>query len=265
MSTEKIIKDQSKRYLSGNWVTIISAILVLCTFGIFIETIFWLITIYYKIINVETGTVYDSRIVAYVIVLLSTVFVSLLLLPLVNGIFKMIANLVNGKPCEISDMCYFFGNIRRYLKTIVIDMVMIVLFMFFSKLTNVFEYTCYLLNADYFRDLGFNLTTLTLWLASAVTIVINILLYLIILNFPLIAYALDDSKSAVKYIFGYYRISFKYLWKSIKLVWSFTGLLLLCFFVAPAFYVVPYLLTALTNSAKWLFELENKKYIGSGI
>ena len=264
MSTEKTIKAQSKRYLCGNWVTIISAILALCTVGILIETMFWIITIYFKIINVETGTVYDSRSLAYVLVLLSTVFAVLLLSPLINGIYKMIGNLVRGKPCEISDMCYFFGNIRRYLKTVIINMVLIILFMFFSKLTNVFEYTCYLLNADYYRDFGLNFTTLILFFAGAVTVVINILLYLIILNYPLIAYSFDDSKSAVKYIFGYLGVSFRNFGKTIKLVWSFIGLLLLCFFVAPAFYVVPYLLTSLANSAKWLFEIENKKYIGSG-
>lgn len=261
MSTEKIIKDQSKRYLSGNWITVISAILALCTIGIVLEGIFWLVTIYFKIINVETGMVNNGRDLMYTIVLLSVSLAGFLLSPMINGIYKMIGNLVLEKSCEISDMLYFFGNLRKYMKTVIINMILSVLFMFFSELTNVYNYTCYLLNADYYRDFGFNITTLVLFLAGVATLVINVLLYLIILNYPLIAYALDDSKSTVKYIFGYIGVSFRYLGKTIKLIWSFIGLLLLCFFVAPAFYVVPYLLTALTNSARWLFALEQNRSI----
>jgi hypothetical protein len=35
----------------------------------------------------------------------------------------------------------------------------------------------------------------------------------------------------------------------------------LCFFVVPAFYAVPYFLTASAMSAKWLFELEGSRDI----
>lgn len=258
MSTEKIIKDQSKKYLSGNWITIISAILALCTIGIVLEGIFWLVAIYFKIINVETGVINNGKDLMYTVVLLSVSLAGFLLSPMINGIYKMFGNLVKEKPCEINDMFYFFGNPRRYMRTVIINTVLSVLFMFFSELTNVYNYTCILLDTDYFSSLGFNFTTLAFILVGTVTLIIKAFLYLILLNYPLIAYGFDDSKSTVKYIFGYIGLSFKYLGKTLKLVLSFIWLILLCFFVAPAFYVVPYLLTSLANSAKWLFELEKE-------
>jgi len=257
MSTEKIIKNQSKKYLSGNWITIISAILALCAIGIAFEGVFWLVTIYFEIINVETGLVNDGKSLLFTVILLSVSLIGFLLSPVINGIFKMFANCVKQKPCEINYMFYFFGNPRRYMRTVIMNTVLFVLFMFFSELTNVYNYTCILLDTDYFQSFGFNLTTLVLISAGAVTLVIKALLYLIILNYPLIAYGLDDSKSIRKYIFGYIGLAFRNLGKTVKLVLSFIWLILSCFFVAPAFYVLPYLLTSLTNSAKWLFELEH--------
>ena len=259
MSTEKFIKKQSRDYLSGNWLTIISAVFTVCAVLIVLEGIFYLITVYFKIMNVETGAVYEGREWIYAIMLLAVSLTGVLLSPLINGIYKMAGNLVQRKPCEASDMFYFFGNLKRYMRTVVINVALSVFFIFFSELTNVFNYTCLLLNADYYRDFGLNLTTLALFLAGVVTLVIKGLLYMIIMNYPLIAYALDDSKGVFRYIFGYIGLSFKHIWKTIKLFLSFMGHIVLCFFVAPAIYVLPYLLTALTNSAKLVFELEQNR------
>jgi len=260
MSTEKFIKTQSKKYLSGNWITVISAILALCTIGVVLEAVFWLVTIFFGIVNVETGDVIDGKGLLYIVTLLSEVLAGFLLSPIINGIYKMFANLVNQKPCEINDMFYFFGNHRRYFKTVFINISLVVLFMFFSELTNVYNYTCIFLGSDYFQSFGLNLETLVFAVAGVVTLVIKALLYLIILNYPLIAYGMDNSKGIMKYVFGYIGLAFKNLWKTVKLVLSFIWLILLCFFVAPAFYVVPYLLTSLATSARWLFEIEQHKY-----
>ena len=259
MSTEKIIKTQSKKYLSGNWITVISAILVLCTIGVTLESVFWLVTIFFGIVSVETGAVNEGREILYTVAVVSESVAGLILSPIINGIFKMFAKIVNQRSCEINDMFYFFGNFRRYSRTVLMNLVLFVLFMFFGELTNVYGYICMLFGSDYFQSFGFNVETLIFAVAGVVTLVIKALLYLIILNYPLIAYGMDDSKGIMKYIFGYTALSFKNLWKTVKLVFSFIWLIMLCFFVAPAFYVVPYLLTALTDSAKWLFEIENTK------
>ncbi len=257
MSTEKLIKAQSKKYLSGNWITVISAILALCTIAVTLEATFWLVTIFFGIVSLETGVVNEGKELLYTAVLLSELLAGILLSPIVNGIYKMFAKLVTQKSCEIDDMFYFFGNFGRYSRAVLMNIALFMLFMFFGELTNVYNYACILLDSNYFQSFGFNFETLLFAVAGVVTLVIKALLYLIILNYPLIAYGLDDSKSIKKYILGYIGLSFKNLWKTSKLVLSFIWLIMLCFFVAPAFYVVPYLLTSLTNSAKWLFEIEH--------
>ncbi len=259
MSTEKIIKTQSKKYLSGNWITVISAILALCAVAVTLESIFWLVTIFFGIVSVETGTVNDGKELWYTVTLLSELLAGILLSPIINGIYKMFAKLVNQKPCEIDDMFYFFGNSDRYTRTVLMNIVLFVMFVFISELTNVYGYSCMLLDSNYFQSFGLNTETLIFAIAGVSTLVIKALLYLIILNYPLIAYGMDDSKGIKKYTFGYIGLSIKNLWKTVKLVLSFIWLIMLCFFVAPAFYVLPYLLTSLTNSAKWLFEIEKYK------
>ena len=256
MSTEKLIKTQSLKYLSGNWITVISAILALCAVGIAIEGIFWLITIFFGIVSVETGAVNDGKGLLYTVTVIAEFIAGLCVSPMINGIYKMFANIVNQKPCDINDIFYFFGNFKRFSRTVLINFDLIIMFILVSDFINVYDYACEWLDSDYFQSLGFNFETLVFVLAGFVTLVINVLLYLIILNYPLIAYGMDDSKGVAKYIFGYYGSAVMNLWKTVKLLLSFIWLILSCFFVAPAFYVVPYLLTSLTNSAKWLFKLE---------
>ena len=55
--------------------------------------------------------------------------------------------------------------------------------------------------------------------------------------------------------------SIKNFISTIKLFIGFIGWAALCFFVVPAFYVVPYFLTTSAMSAKWLFELEGSRDI----
>ena len=78
-------------------------------------------------------------------------------------------------------------------------------------------------------------------------------------------YGIDDSRGAARYIFGYLGFSFRHFWAFIRLTFSMLGWILLCFFVAPVFYVGPYALCAAVNSARWLKisdeEKAAKKYI----
>ena len=42
---------------------------------------------------------------------------------------------------------------------------------------------------------------------------------------------------------------------------SFSGWLLLCFFVVPALYVIPYVSVSALTSAKWLFQLDERRCV----
>ena len=50
-----------------------------------------------------------------------------------------------------------------------------------------------------------------------------------------------------------------YLSWSPRLVFSMIGWILLCFFIAPVFYVGPYALCAAINSARWLKKADDEK------
>ena len=100
---------------------------------------------------------------------------------------------------------------------------------------------------------------IVLILAMAISVIIKVLIYLVFVHYPLNAYAQDESKSVVKYAFGYIGFSLRNLWKTIKLIFSFIGWIALCFFVVPAFYVLPYILVSMSYSAKWLFTLNRNR------
>lgn len=256
MSTEKIIRNQAKKSLVGNWSVIIFAVMAVCASAILLESVLYFIGYYFKLYDIETGVVYGQRKLIYYIVSIAVGVAGVFASPLINGVLKMSGNVALYNNTEINDVFYYFKGVKRYFKTLCINIALAVLCVVLFYGLDVYELACYLLKADLHKDFGFDIITLVLIGAFLVSIVIKILIYLIFVHYPLMAYSLDDSKKVFKYIFGYMGFSVKNLGKTIKLMLSFTGWIALCFFVVPAFYVLPYLLVSATNSAKWLFLLD---------
>ena len=80
----------------------------------------------------------------------------------------------------------------------------------------------------------------------------KLFVFLFFIHYPLAAFAIDDSRGIFRYVFGYIGFSFRHGGALIKLLLTMLGWISLCFFVVPMIYVVPYLETALMNSARWL-------------
>lgn len=68
---------------------------------------------------------------------------------------------------------------------------------------------------------------------------------------------IDDSNSNVFCCFGKgVKMFVKNFGNTMKLYFGFAGWIALCFFVVPAFYVLPYISTSFATSAKWLISIE---------
>ena len=256
MSTEKIIKKQAKNSLVGNWSLIICALLVLCAVAILLNSIFYFIISNFKLVDIKTGVVFSQRKFIYnlvtVIITATAIFVS----PLINGVLKMSGEVALNSRTEIFTLFYFFRSFKRYVKTLCLNIVLAVLCAVLLYGLDVYALISHLLKADLHSDAGFDIITLALFAAYTVTIVIRILIYLIFVHYPLMTYSLDDSKNVLKYLFGYIGFAIKNLGNSIKLLISFAGWIVVCFFVVPTFYVLPYLMTSATISAKWLLIID---------
>jgi hypothetical protein len=93
---------------------------------------------------------------------------------------------------------------------------------------------------------------------SVIAWLIKLVIYMIFVHFQLAGYALDNSKSVLSLSFGRIGFGLKHFGKLFKLMLSFAGWFALCFFILPALYAAPYFAVASMQSARWLFDIENK-------
>ncbi len=259
MSTEKIIKNQAKKTLTGNWSSIINASLFFCAILLLVECLVYLPSIYFKIIDTETGNFIKNRDWIFSLITLVAYWVILFCSPIINGIYKMAYKTADIGKTEINDAFYYFKGIHRYIKTVLVNLFLVCISSLLFYGLDIYRYATILLKSNLKDGLKFDIITLVLILAMVVSVFIKILVYLIFAHYPLMAYAEDDSKSVIKYAFGYIGFSFRYLWKTIKLLFSFIGWIALCFLVVPALYSLPYILVSMSTSAKWLFTIDRNR------
>lgn len=260
MSTEKVIKNQAKDSLKNNWSIIIAAVLAVCAVMILIEALFYVFCFSAKLIDTDTGLVKEGRQMIFQTALCVALAVGILVSPLINGLFKMFCNTSLYNHTEISDLFCFFRSGHRYFKTLVINITILFIFSVLSYGLDVYSYACYVLGTSLKSGFSFDFNTLILIVFYIVSVIIKVLIYLLFVHFPLVAYSFDDSLPAAKYMFGYIGFSFRHYTKTVKLVFSFIGWIVLsCAFIVPAFYALPYLMASMTTSAKWLFSLERNR------
>lgn len=260
MSTEKIIKNQTKDLLKGNWSNVIAAILAVIAVILSISMILSAFLYYVKAIDPETGAIVETKqtviLAASMVASAAIIFVS----PIINGFFKMLCNISLFGKAEIYDLFYFFRGAARYFKTVFINFVLYYLFSIISSFLNVYGFAALLTDSDLSTGFRFDAKTFALLGAYIVSVVINALVYILFVHYPLIAYSYNDSLKASKYMFGFIGFSFRHFAKTLKLAVSFLGWLVLSgVFVVPAFYAVPYIAESGVVSAKWLFMLEKNR------
>ena len=260
MSTEKVIKNQAKDSLKNNWSVIIAAVLAVCVIMILINALLYGFGFFAKAIDTDTGLIKEGKKLMFSFAACTALTVAILLSPLMNGLYKMFCNTSLYNRTEISDLFYFFKGAKRYFKTLVINITLLFIFSVLSYGLDAYSYACYVFGASLKSGFQFDFSTLILIVFFIVSVIIKVLVYLLFVHYPLVAYSFDDSLPATKYMFGYIRFSFRHFAKTLKLVLSFFGWIVLsCAFVVPAFYALPYLLTSMTTSAKWLFSLERNR------
>lgn len=260
MSTEKIIKNQAKDLLKGNWSTVIAAILAVVAVILSIEMLLSAFLYFVDAVNYETQTFTEDKQVEIMAASLGASFLLLLVSPLVNGVVKMICNISLYGKADIFDLFYFFRDAALYFKTVFINFVLYYLFSIITALLNVYGYVCLLTDSDLSGKFAFDAKTFVLLGAYIVSVVINVLVYMLFVHYPLIAYSYDNRLKASKYMFGFIGFSFRYFVKTLKLALSLFGWIVLsAAFIVPLFYTAPYIAQSGAVSAKWLFRLEENR------
>ena len=258
MSTEKAIKNQAKESLRGNTLTVIAAIVFFCVILIAADSLTSLAAEVTQAAFADTQSEWLRQPV--LTVLCGVVFIAVFLLsPIVNGIFKMFCNIALYNKTELSDMFFYFRSPAAYLKTCELNIFLTAFYMILSYGFDIYHYAVTIAGRDLQDATEFGIIEITLAAALVLTVVIKILIYLIFVHYQLLAYAMFDNIPVAKAAFGMFGFSLRHLGAAIKLLASFIGWIALCFFVVPAFYVLPYLLASMSTSAKWLFSLDKDR------
>lgn len=252
--------------MKGNTLPIISGIALSALIFVLLENAMYVILLAFKAINIDTEDIEVGKELPFYLTLAGVVIAGVLLSPFFNGMYKAAANAVINKNNEITDLLYFFKGGRRYLKTLLINMVLVLIY---GTATSLFSGIMNMLLVDglgmkkgsltHILGLSIKTSDLTAFIVGLTSAVFAFLIYALFLHYPLCLYAIDDSSSAVRYMFGYIGFSFRHFGAFLKLFFSMIGWILLCFFVVPVIYVGPYALCAAINSTRWLKKTDDDK------
>ena len=245
MNTEKTVRKQAKKVLEGNRSVIISEIMVtVLAFltGLFAFSLAMSVAGLYDVKNPNQ----TQQLLTMIFGLVFFAFV-VVCLPLINGVYRSVCNVVRGRECSPLDVFYYYKKPKLFFKSVILDVISVGLFFIISGLLNVFNYLSAV--SDKIIDNSPSLTAVV------------VVCYIIFVHYTFLAYGFNEHLPLGIYLPRMMAFSIKNFIPTIKLFIGFIGWAALCFFVVPAFYAVPYFLTTSAMSAKWLFELEGSRDI----
>ena len=238
MNTEKTVRKQAKKVLEGNRSVIISevmvAVLAFLT-GLFAFSLAMSVAGLYDVKNPNQ----TQQMLTMIFGLVFFAFV-VVCLPLINGVYRSVCNVVRGRECSPLDVFYYYKKPKLFFKSVILDV------------------------SDKIIDNSPSLTAVVavlLVLAFIVSTAVVVVCYIIFVHYTFLAYGFNEHLPLGIYLPRMMAFSIKNFIPTIKLFIGFIGWAALCFFVVPAFYAVPYFLTTSAMSAKWLFELEGSRDI----
>ena len=249
---EKKIRAQAREKLNGKWPLMLAAMFTMIALGYLAFLYFEVILMFGNVWDADGKLKPDS---APFLLLTTAVTVAFIFMfsPVKNGLYRLIFNAANNRETEFYDLLYYFKK-GRYARTLGFNIVLTLL-----KLLKC--YICFIpYNAlNIIKSVNFSTESvpamdiaLTLLFAAGVTGSILLLLKYFITEF---LYTEDNNidfqtnLQITNHIIKRHRGDVYMLWC------SFLPWFALCFFVLPAFYVIPYALTSSAVSAKWLLKL----------
>ena len=253
MKTEKIIRSQAKESLKGNWTAAVSGVFVLL--GALI-----LLVIFYSMLLSLTGIISGDELksgseTALIIILSSTFILAFALSPFKNGYFRLCYNIATDRSDGLRDIFYFFSGIKLYFKALQFNIIIMLKRILFSVIGFIpyilfatIKYLLFLTATDGMTKQFFD-TSEAVIICLCVTITIIISIRLFIPEFVFV----DNYEANVFSISNV--ITKKHLKDYYRLVSTFLFWILLCFFVLPGLYVIPYFTTSLGTTSKWLINL----------
>lgn len=258
MKTEKIITLQAKDRLKGNRVTVISAFLFICAVLLCLNCLQSIALVALDTVNLDSGEIrYGKEFTAYASDVL--LFLSILLLsPLLNGFIKICYSAAQNIQPQMSLLFGYFKSPALYFKTVLFNLLPLLIISLGVYEIGIMSASLSLSGIDLqiseeFAIILLNLISLLIKTAFAI---IFLLIFFLFIHYALFLYADNCEGNIIYYYSKGIAIALRHFGSTVKLFFHFIGWILLCFFVVPAFYVIPYYAVSFAVSAKWLISLE---------
>lgn len=248
MSTEKVIKKQSLNLLSkGNWGNTVVGFLIACIPFILIVLSLGFISAILNIFNFDENS--KTYILVDNLMFYASIFVFFEISPIIAGYMRMCYNISKGNDYSLRDLFYYFSNNRhnKCVRLFIAVMIRLILCMIICLIpTACFTVLAYTIN------LG-SLLVVARILAFAGLVVTAIYGLKFTISFAI--YFEDEELECREII----KLTNLFVGDKIntlrKIIFSFLPHILLCFFVVPLIYVVPYVTMALMTNGKWVVNI----------
>ena len=258
MNKEKLIKNQALTALKGSWLVLIAMALMISAVIIAISGLGSIAQLITKSVDVSTGLAKSGREFVYGLTDGLTYAVMFFFSPLINGFFKSAYIVAHNEIPSFWELFAFFKSPRLYFKTILLNLIL-VLIMAAAVFAFSFGYLITIITDSLRTDNEAVITLLTAVLNiffGSVSVLLVSFVYLFFVNYAMFLFV-DNPNTNVFCCFGRgIKMFVKNFGNTMRLYFSFIGWIALCFFVVPAFYVLPYISASFATSAKWLISIE---------
>lgn len=272
MTTTASIKKEAKKHLSNNnWAKAISMVLIVFAVSFLQKYLSGLLK---PLLNLNSdGAVSDlPQSASMGSVLLSTSIVGsfvfdivlgilflFIIAPLLLGVVKWTYSVANGNSPSLNEIFYYFTNKDLYIRSLKFYFQLLIRTIIIFIITYVPAIVCFSI-AAFGSGIPSNVVVVLYSLSSFLSFAGYIVFMVVVLRYFLASYlfVINDESDPVNCI----KVSWEKMkgnrMKVIKLLFSFILWLLLCIFVLPLLYVVPYMMISQAVCAKWLLDLLNK-------
>ncbi len=264
--TSKELKSRARRILKGNWSMLILAVCSMIFITVilsFIEYIVRKITGAGLIGSFYTPVGPDfAELISAGILTASFLTQYLLLSPLLFGIYRCLYRLAGGEKPAIGDLFLFYSSVRLYFRSVWCRIsIFLRQILYLLVLMAPSSIISFLINGYAGQLLGYEITgalySLLLFTAAALRLCALFIFIIVMLRYSLAGFIIASDNNlkinrgismCVDKVNGHKTYIF-------TLILSFTAWLLLCLFIIPAVFVLPYFWGSLAIYARRVWEV----------
>lgn len=264
--------------LKGSWIksVIILGILFLLGFGILkIDDAYRSV---FDIPRFTSTNALNTNVKSFAVQAVFTVISFFVMVPLILGMLEWYWNLTEGKKTGIGDIFAWYGSLRLYLKSILLNIDICIRVLLWWTLICGLPSAMIFVARYYSRGIDVTNTNLSasemqsvlisglLLLFGTLLLITGAILFIFVISKYILAYFLaveDNTRRVRDIVHDSINYSRRYRWELTKFVLSYIGWFITCIALLPIIYVVPYFLSSTAIFSKHIIYSQRAKTKGA--